>query len=130
MIYIADTNFIADLINLYPPTVVNVQAHKGDLIYICQPVHYEALRGLLRSGATAKMRRLDEILQNLTWLEVTNGDWLQAARFWATMTTQGRQFSDVDLLIGALAQRLNATIITADDDFDALPVQRENWRTA
>jgi len=35
----------------------------------------------------------------------------------------------VDLLIAALALRLDAIIVTNDEDFLALPVKRENWRT-
>ena len=46
------------------------------------------------------------------------------------MRNQGKQLSDVDLLIAALAQRLDGVVVTSDDDFDALPIQRENWRAA
>ena len=31
-------------------------------------------------------------------------------------------------VIAALAQRLNAVVVTSDNDFAALPVQREDWR--
>jgi predicted nucleic acid-binding protein len=34
----------------------------------------------------------------------------------------------MDLLTAAMAMRLNAIIVSADDDFDALAVKRENWR--
>lgn len=55
-------------------------------------------------------------------------DWRQAAHFWAEARNAGKQLSDVDLLIAALAYRLNATLVTSDNDFEALPVQHENWR--
>jgi len=55
-------------------------------------------------------------------------DWEQAAQFWADAVSRGKQHSDVDLLVAAIAKRLEATVITADDDFDSLPVKRENWR--
>ena len=35
---------------------------------------------------------------------------------------------DMDLLIAALASRMNGVIVTADDDFDFLSIPRENWR--
>ena len=34
------------------------------------------------------------------------------------------------LLIAALAQRLDGVVVTSDDEFDALPIRRENWRAA
>jgi predicted nucleic acid-binding protein len=36
----------------------------------------------------------------------------------------------VDLLIAAVAQRIDAVIVSADADFDHLSVRRENWRNA
>ena len=65
----------------------------------------------------------------LDWLPLTDADWRQAAQFWADTRSTGKQLSDVDLLVAALAKRLDAIIISNDDDFDALPVKRENWRT-
>lgn len=35
----------------------------------------------------------------------------------------------MDLLIAAVAIRHDAIVVTADKDFDVLPVKRENWRT-
>jgi predicted nucleic acid-binding protein len=62
------------------------------------------------------------------WVSMEDIDWEQAAKFWADSRRKGRQFSEVDLLIAAVAVRLNAVIISDDNDFDALPVKRENWR--
>ena len=67
------------------------------------------------------------LMDHLALIDV---DWQVAAQLWATMRNQGKQFSDADLLIAALAQRLNAVVVTADDDFAALSIQRENWRIA
>ncbi len=46
------------------------------------------------------------------------------------MRNRGRHFSDVVLLIAALAQRLDAVVVTLDNVFAALPVQREDWRAS
>jgi len=46
------------------------------------------------------------------------------------MANEGRAFSDVDLLVAAVAERLGGIIVSADADFDALSVLRENWRTS
>jgi predicted nucleic acid-binding protein len=53
---------------------------------------------------------------------------LQAAHYWSNAVSIGKQLSDMDFLIAALAHRLNAVIVSADTDFDALPVKREDWR--
>jgi predicted nucleic acid-binding protein len=36
--------------------------------------------------------------------------------------------SDVDVLLAALAHRLDGIIASSDSDYDPLPVKRENWR--
>lgn len=64
----------------------------------------------------------------LEWIPLVDADWEQAARFWAETRRKGKQLSDADLLLAALAARLGAIIVSADEDFDALPVKRENWR--
>ena len=42
----------------------------------------------------------------------------------------GNQLSYADLLIATLARCLDRVVVTYDDAFDALPIQRENWRAA
>jgi len=84
---------------------------------------------LLKVGAKRKLSFFeDEFTPQLDWLMLTNDDWRHAATLWANTTRKGRQLSDVDYLIAALSKRLNAILVTADNDFDALPVKRENWR--
>ncbi len=96
---------------------------------LCKPVHYEVRRGLLHSVSTRKTQMYETQVRPLfQWLSMEDADWEQAARFWAEARRTGKQFSDVDLFIAALAARLDAIIISADDDYDALPVRRENWR--
>ena len=44
------------------------------------------------------------------------------------LKTHGRALSLVDKVLAALAQRDNATILTADADFQSLPeIRSENW---
>ena len=129
--YILDTNAVSDYINdLYGVrNLIRLALDDGDELFLCQPVHFEALRGLIRANATRKQMDFEqELVPLLVWLPLIDGDWQQAARFWADTTIKGRQLSDVDLLVAALAIRLDATIISSDIDFDVLPVKRENWR--
>jgi predicted nucleic acid-binding protein len=64
----------------------------------------------------------------ITQFEPTTTHIRQAAQFWAVARNAGRQLFDVDLLIAALAFRLNTVVVTNDNDFNALPVRHENWR--
>jgi tRNA(fMet)-specific endonuclease VapC len=129
--YILDTNVISDLLKRN----VNVEAHlhavlsSGDIAYICQPVYYEILRGLLWAGATSKQRIFKEkILPRFQWISLVDDDWARAAQLWASTVSAGRQLADIDLLIAAIALRANAVLVSSDHDFDALSVKRVNWR--
>jgi tRNA(fMet)-specific endonuclease VapC len=129
--YILDTNLIADTMNGRDPaaerfyTTVEAEHH----VYLCQPVYYEVMRGLLKANATRKLHVFqDTIMPLITWLPLTDADWRQAAQFWADASNAGKQLADADLLVAAVAQRVGGIVVTADDDFDALPIRRENWR--
>lgn len=131
MIYILDTNAISDYIKQFTPTTsrINQAIRDGYTLYLCKPVEYEVVRGLLKSRAERQREMFEtDFIPLLTPLPLTDTDWRQAAQFWAQARSAGKQLSDVDLLLAALAFRLNAVIVTNDDDFDALPVRRENWR--
>ena len=133
VIYILDTTVISDRIKSHPRVSdrLNAAGEAGQLLGICDPVQYEVSRGLLKVNAAEKLRVFREtIVPLLNPLALINDDWQAAAQMWASMRNQGRQISDVDLLIAALAKRLGGVVVTSDRDFDALPVQREDWRTA
>lgn len=129
--YILDTNVISDWLKAHPAVTDKFEAAvaSGDTLYLCQPVHYEVIRGLNWKKATAQMKHLQSVLEeSLTWLSLTDADWLQAAQLWSQAVSAGKQLHDTDLLVASLANRLDAVIVSADDDFDALSVRRENWR--
>ena len=131
IVYILDTNVISDLLKRNANVYAQLQASlkDSDTVCICQPVHYETLRGLLWVGAMSKKAVLqDDFLPLFRWIPLTDDDWLQAAHYWAATIGAGRQLADVDLLIAAVATRLGAIIVSSDNDFDALPVKRVNWR--
>jgi predicted nucleic acid-binding protein len=131
MIYLIDTNIIGDLIKFRNPTSEHAAARFAakDTLGLCYPVYYEFLRGILWKQATGMFKVFNRrVLPRLEWIELTNADWEQAARFWAEARRSGKQLGDPDLLLAALAYRLNAVIVSADSDFDALSVRRENWR--
>jgi predicted nucleic acid-binding protein len=129
MIYVLDTNVISDAMHNQTAVRTHIHANQAATIYLCAPVDYEIRRGLLRKRATAQLRLYENIVRpQFQWQPLTDDDWHQTAQLWANSVSKGRQLSDIDLLVAAIALRLDATIVTADDDFDALPVKRVNWR--
>src|SRR5574341_771099 len=131
LIYILDTNAVTDYMGDAAPTTTHIRQaiQNGHFVALCLPVYYELLRGLLKAGASRKLHILHtKVMPRLKWYSLVERDWIQAARYWANATSQGRQLSDIDLLIAALAVRLSAVIVSSDADFDVLPVRRENWR--
>lgn len=132
LIYLLDTNTVSDLIAEIPQVMQWVQQHRlnHDPMAICQPVYYELMRGLIRTKATKKLSILrHQLLPHFDWIRLQDEDWLQAAEYWSNAIRIGKQLSDMDFLLAALAHRLDAVIVSSDADFDALPVKRENWRT-
>lgn len=129
MNFILDTNIITALIKGEKRVFEQLEAHRRDGIFLCPPVYYEAMRGLLWKNATTKIAVLQALRARLGWFDLINEDWDRAAQLWADAVRNGKQLADIDLLIAAIALRHNAIIVSADDDFDALPVRRENWRT-
>jgi predicted nucleic acid-binding protein len=131
-IYLLDSNVVSDLIVRLPAVREHVAAHlaTGDTLALCHPIYYELLRGLFWRNATGKLAALNnQILPLLTWIALEDADWEQAAHFWADATRRGRQLADPDLLLTALAYRTGAILVSNDEDFDVLPVVREDWRT-
>ena len=131
--YILDTTVIADRIKRHPQVLQRLTnaGEAGHVLGLCDPVRYEVVRGLLKVNATQKLQLFRESIAPLMdYLPLTDADWGRAAQLWADTRNQGKQLSDVDLLIASLAQRLNAVVVTSDIDFTALPISRENWRDA
>lgn len=131
-VFVLDTNVISDIVRPSPLiAVVNqIEAHRGDTLCLCEPVDYEVRRGYLKAGATRRLLVYEErIRPQFQWVALTEADWRQAAQFWADAVQKGKQLSDVDLLIAAVATRLNAQIVSADEDFDTLPVICHSWRS-
>lgn len=130
-LFVLDTNVISDMVSPKPNTevIANIAAHRQHTLCLCEAVDYEVRRGYLKIGATAKLSVYEQkIKPQFQWVMVVEADWRQAAQFWAETVNKGKQLSDVDLLVASVAMRLGGLIVSADDDFDALPVTRNSWR--
>ncbi len=131
MIYLFDTNAISDLINQNQAFFTHFRQViiENNRLAVCLPVYYELYRGLIWRKQEKKLAALQKIiLPQFEMFPFVEDDWLQAARFWSSAVSHGKQINDIDLFVAALAYRLDATIVSSDNDFDALPVKRENWR--
>ena len=130
-VFVLDTNVLSDIIAPTPiqNVIAKIAAHRQDTICLCEAVEYEVRRGYLKTSATGKLKIYEErINPQFQWVNITEADWQQAARFWADAANKGKALSDVDLLVAAVARRLAGIVVSADGDFDELPVQRVNWR--
>lgn len=130
-LYVMDTNVVSDIAAPIPNKEVlgNLLKHRQDTLCLCEAVDYEIRRGYLKVGATSKLDIYEnKVKRQFQWVTITEDDWKQAAQFWAEMANKGKAFSDIDLLVAAVAKRLGGIIVSADADFDALRIKRENWR--
>ena len=97
---------------------------------IIGPVAQEVLSGV---PAAANFHRISESLRFFPWIQLEEADYVEAARGANICVSSGIAYSGVDLLICAVALRLDLTVITADQDFElyekALRVRIESVRT-
>lgn len=130
MIYLLDTNVIADALNANLSVISYLRQHQqSDILLLCSPVEYEIQRGFLWRGASNKLTIYQQELKPLfAWIDLIASDWQVAAQLWASARQSGKQLSDVDFLLAAITQRLDAILVSADADFDALAIQQINWR--
>lgn len=143
MTYVLDSNTISDVLqslrvgkkNAMELSYTRVYARLlqqislGSVLYVCQPILFEVKRGLIYAGATAKLTHLVNLQTNFEILPIIDADWEQAAQLWAQLQRDGRTLSDIDILIAAATIRVGATLVSADEDFAAIPaLKMVNWR--
>ncbi len=130
-IFVLDTNVISDIVNPKANlnVLANLAANRQQVICLCEAVDYEIRRGYMRKAATTRLDAYEKLIKpQFEWTPLEYNDWVQASHYWADAVNRGKQLSDIDLLIAALATRLDAVIVSADTDFDVLPIKREDWR--
>jgi predicted nucleic acid-binding protein len=130
-LYVLDTNIISDIASPVPNSEVlnQVLLHQQDILCLCEPVDFEIRRAYLKSKATTRLRAYETTIKpQFQWIKVVGADWRHAAQLWADAASKGKALSDIDLLIAAVTLRLDGILVSADEDFTALSVRRENWR--
>ncbi|MEK6710520.1 MAG: PIN domain-containing protein [Nitrospinota bacterium] len=107
---------------------------RGEDIYISAPALYEAVRGLLHIDAREEVQFLEDFAQVLGVQELSWADWRRGAEIWADLRKRGHPLSkedriDFDVLLGALAISLGATVVTQNiRHFEAIGVPVQDWK--
>jgi tRNA(fMet)-specific endonuclease VapC len=129
--YLLDTNHLGEAIGRVSVVRDRIQQlhRQGDIFGTCAPVLGELLVGLVMcKDAEKSRRRLDRLLEAVRlWpIDLTIAE--RYAEAYHELQKAGRALSQVDILLAALARQLNATLLTTDKDFQALPdIPTENW---
>lgn len=128
-VYIIDTNIVSVYMRDKVGKVSqHIHQHRNDTLILPEAVIYEVKRGLKHQQAYNRLSLFENQILPMFHHEPTlMTDWELASTIWATMRGQGRQLSDVDVIISAITIRLRGTLVTADNDFMSLPFPRENW---
>lgn len=105
------------------PGVIRGHARLGDLydlgvaVMIPDVTDYEVRRELIRTGASAKLARLDSLRDKVFTISLTFEAWAKAAEFWAVVRKAGRPTADRHALDGdAILAGVAATTGSPGDD--------------
>ncbi len=130
-IYLLDTNHLAPALNKVSPLRDRMlQACKqGARFATCWPVLCELEAGIVNTKNPERNRRtLRDLLEKIAiWPQ----DWPVVRKYGEIsqlLAMRGRVMSPVDITLSALAMVGNATLLSTDLDFSALPeIRVENW---
>jgi len=129
--YLLDTNHASPLITLGHPLRKRVlhRLDEGDNFAICVPVLAETLFGIgMLPRAAQNLAEWERLKPLLPCYIPDETDAEFAAELQVSLRRRGWQLATVDALIAAVALRYDLTLLTADQDFQAIPrLQHENW---
>jgi len=102
----------------------------GDMFAITAPVRTETLYGISVTPRGAQNRQVwAELEQQLVWYVPEATGAREAADLQIRLRRQGRQLATVDARIAVTALRYDLTLLTTDNDVEAVPsLHHENWR--
>lgn len=129
-IYVFDTNHISSLLRLrHQSLLTKIKQYQDNTLILSEPVIYEVEKGLLHKNATNQLEQSQQqIIPLFVVVPIQLADWRVASVLWSIARSNGKQIADIDLLVAAVALRLNGTVVTNDKDFSHLPnIATENW---
>jgi tRNA(fMet)-specific endonuclease VapC len=129
--YLLDTNHLGEALNRVSVVRDRIQQlhRRGASFATCGPVLCELLVGVvLRADAVKTRHRLDHLMK---LVRIWPLDLPIAERYsgvYHELRKAGRALSQVDIMLAAIARQYDATLLTTDKDFEALPdIRTENW---
>jgi tRNA(fMet)-specific endonuclease VapC len=129
--YLLDTNHLSDAIGKVSALRDRIRQmrRQGHRFGTCWPALFELEMGMVQTKDPEACRRNLRILMKEVRLRPLDWDLMPVfGRVHVRLKEQGRALSLVDKLLAALAQHENATILSTDSDFQALPdIRTENW---
>ena len=129
--YLLDTNHLGEAIGRVSVVRDRIQQlhRQGNVFGTCGPVLCELLVGVfMRKDVATSRNRLDRLLQIVrVWpIDLAIAD--QYGKVYHELQKAGRALSQVDIMLAALARHTDVTLLTTDNDFQALrDIQTENW---
>jgi tRNA(fMet)-specific endonuclease VapC len=130
--YLLDTNHLSAALNKVSPVRDRIFRAKreGARFATCWPVLCELEAGIVNTKQPERNRRtLGDLMEKI---RIWPQDWVVVRKYGEIvqlLSRRGRVLSPVDVTLAAFALIENATLLTTDLDFQALPeIQVENWR--
>jgi tRNA(fMet)-specific endonuclease VapC len=126
-----DTNHVSEAIRPVSRVRERIdQAHRaGVRVGTCAPVLCELEAALVTSVRRASYyRTLDRLLTRVRVWPIDRTIARIYGELYQELRARGRVLSQVDIMVAALAQAMDLTLLTTDLDFKALPeLHVENW---
>lgn len=130
-LYFLDTNHLSAALQLVSPVRDQIfdAIRRGHRFGTCLPALCELEAGIAQTARPIAARRLlDSLLKEIRIWPFDRDDAQSYGELYFELARSGRVLSLVDVLVAVMARRLNATVLTADRDFEAISdVGCENW---
>jgi predicted nucleic acid-binding protein len=132
MNYLLDTNHVASLVTIGHPLRKRIfhNLEVGDTFAIHVLILAEMLFGIgILPRAQQNLAEWVRLKSNFTCYLPDETDAERAAELQISLRRQGWQLETVDAFIAVTALRYNLTLLTTDNDFQAVPeLLKENWK--
>jgi tRNA(fMet)-specific endonuclease VapC len=129
--YLLDTNHLSEAIKPVSRVRERIEQtrHSGRRVGTCVPVLCELEVGLQRLSRRECYRRaLTHLLRRVRIWPVGPEIVGHYGIIFHELRDRGRVLSQVDMMLAALSRAMDLTLLTSDQDFEALPdLRRENW---
>jgi predicted nucleic acid-binding protein len=129
--YVIDTNIMSvHLQGINPVLEAYISQYRRENLILPELVIYEIERGLkYRDSKNLLARFRNQFIPMFDVITPILEDWRTAGDLWVLARRKGRQLSDMDLAIAAIALRFDAILITNDQDFSGIPfpLQIQDW---